>query len=109
MGSLYSDTDFQANMVTHVGTDPRLTVATMDEIDEQKHLAYELGKTTKNTTGRKFINIIDTQLIPRTNTPESTEGAHFGVPNGKRSNANNFNVGNNVRFYRGLIQRLAVQ
>ena len=81
----------------------------MDEIDEQKHGAYELDKAKKNTTGRKFINIIDTQLTVPTNTPESTEGAHFGVPNGKRSNANNFNVDNNVRFYRALAQRLAVQ
>ena len=96
-------------MVTHVWADPRLTVATMDEIDEQKHGAYKLGKTKKNTTGRKFINIIDTQLSLRTNTPESTEGAHFGVPNGIRSDANDFNVDNNVRFYIGLVQCLAVQ
>ena len=70
-------------MVTYVGADPRLTVATMDEIDEQKHGAYEIGKTKKNTTGRKFINIIHTQLTVRNNTSESTEGAHFRVPNRK--------------------------
>jgi hypothetical protein len=49
MGSLYSDTDFQANMVTLIGADPRLTVASMDEIDEQKQPpdAKECEETNK--------------------------------------------------------------
>ena len=61
-------------MVTLIHADPRLAVATMDEINEQKHGAYELGKTKKNTTRWKS-NIIDTQLTLRTNASESREGA----------------------------------